>query len=140
MSTITYAGVTDVGQVRSENQDRWFADPDQGLYLVADGMGGMFDGGLAAEAVAEILPRLLEQRLRGIEQLDDPKATDRVLSAMSEMSDRLRSESKEQLGITGMGSTVARRIDHGETQHRARQPSEGHALTPHLAGDQALDG
>ena len=46
--TIAYAGLTDQGLVRSDNQDRWLAIPEQGLYVVADGMGGRMNGGLAA--------------------------------------------------------------------------------------------
>lgn len=63
MYTISYAGLSDTGRVRSANEDRWFADPDQGLYLVADGIGGSANGGLAAQIVAEVLPRLLRRKL-----------------------------------------------------------------------------
>ena len=55
MFTISYAGLSDTGRVRKANEDRWFADPDQGLYLVADGIGGSANGGLAAQIVAEVL-------------------------------------------------------------------------------------
>jgi serine/threonine-protein phosphatase Stp1 len=40
MITTAFAGLTDIGRVRHENDDRWYAEPQQGLYLVADGMGG----------------------------------------------------------------------------------------------------
>jgi len=112
---LNYAGITDIGRVREENQDRWFADPELGLYMVADGMGGTVGGGTAAEAVITILPRLIRAGLNDIDRLDDPEATKCVLGALSEMSDRLRNESQEQLGFKGMGSTVVLVLVQGST-------------------------
>jgi serine/threonine protein phosphatase PrpC len=64
MSTIRFAGLSDIGRVRTANEDRWFADPGQGLYLVADGIGGSAAGGLASQIVAEVLPRLLRTKFK----------------------------------------------------------------------------
>jgi protein phosphatase len=47
---ITWAAQTDIGNVRRENQDRWLARPEDGLFAVADGMGGMRGGSEAATA------------------------------------------------------------------------------------------
>ena len=52
------AGVTDTGLQRSENEDRFLVDPELGLYVVCDGMGGHASGALAAEtAIATIRAR-----------------------------------------------------------------------------------
>ena len=52
---ITWAAKTDIGHVRRENQDRWLARHDDGLFAVADGMGGMpYGGEAAAEAIAAL--------------------------------------------------------------------------------------
>ena len=64
MTALQYAGETDTGRVRRQNQDRWFADPEQGLFLVADGMGGMAHGELAAGVVAEVFPPLLRRAVQ----------------------------------------------------------------------------
>jgi protein phosphatase len=46
---IISAGKSDVGRVRRENQDSWFASDVSGLYAVADGMGGLAGGQRASE-------------------------------------------------------------------------------------------
>lgn len=106
MSTISYAGLSDVGRVRTENEDRWFADPDQGLFLVADGIGGAVAGGLASQIVAEVLPRLLRNRLHGTRDPADAGVANQVSAALVELSERLREESRRAMGLKGMGSTV----------------------------------
>jgi protein phosphatase len=106
MSVIAYAGLTDPGRVRDQNEDRWYADPQQGLYVVADGMGGTVAGALAARIVMEALPSLLRKRMQGIESLASSQATDRVLATVAELSNHLRNESQHMPGLDGMGATV----------------------------------
>jgi protein phosphatase len=102
----TYAGLTDRGRVRPQNEDRWFADPRRGLFIVADGMGGGPAGAVAAQAVVDALPPLLEQRLEGLASLADPGTLPAVLAALSQFSDKIRAESRHRPGLHGMGSTV----------------------------------
>lgn len=42
-------GTSDVGQKRSQNEDRYVVDDELGLYVVSDGMGGHAAGEVAAE-------------------------------------------------------------------------------------------
>lgn len=58
---ITWSAHTDIGRVRRENQDRWLARPEDGLFAVADGMGGMPCG---AEAATAALAALVEEFVR----------------------------------------------------------------------------
>src|SRR5262249_48507689 len=67
------AGISDCGQQRTANQDRWAADAVLGLYLVADGMGGTAHGELAAQMIVDLLPLILRKELRGIRDLGDPR-------------------------------------------------------------------
>ena len=47
------AGATDVGRVRSHNEDTFLIDAPRGLFLVADGMGGHAAGEVASALAAE---------------------------------------------------------------------------------------
>jgi serine/threonine protein phosphatase PrpC len=66
-----FAGGSDLGRVRTNNEDAWHGDLERGVFLVVDGMGGQAAGEKAAEiAVARVRARLerrtgtAEQRLR----------------------------------------------------------------------------
>ena len=72
--TVQYAGLTDLGRVRQTNEDNWMADPEQGLFIVADGMGGEFAGALASKAVVETLPGLVRQHFEKMEGLPKGRA------------------------------------------------------------------
>ena len=49
--------------LRANNEDRYVADPEKRVYLVADGMGGQEAGEKASGLAAEIIPRVLQDRL-----------------------------------------------------------------------------
>ena len=53
-------GVTDMGRVRSENQDAIYLDPSGTFLLVADGMGGHERGAEAANRTVEIIQSHLQ--------------------------------------------------------------------------------
>ncbi|MCL6590456.1 MAG: protein phosphatase 2C domain-containing protein [Firmicutes bacterium] len=54
-------GISDTGRERAENQDRFYRDDRSGLYIVADGMGGMRDGAAASRYVVEAVLGLWKQ-------------------------------------------------------------------------------
>lgn len=108
-----HAGLSDIGRARTENQDRWLADPSQGLFVVADGMGGGLAGGLASQVVVDTLPGLLRKRMNGLAELQAPQAAQRVAGSLAELSARLRGESQGAPGLEGMGSTVVVAIVQG---------------------------
>ncbi|HTU23768.1 MAG TPA: protein phosphatase 2C domain-containing protein [Pirellulales bacterium] len=54
-----FAAASRAGHAAS-NDDRWFADPIRGCFVVADGVGQSPAGGLAATIAVECLPRLVD--------------------------------------------------------------------------------
>src|SRR5207249_1760645 len=56
------AGASDVGRRRAMNEDRLYVDPDRGVFIVIDGIGGHAAGDTAADiAIAAMRERLARQ-------------------------------------------------------------------------------
>jgi serine/threonine protein phosphatase PrpC len=55
----TVASRSDVGRVRTNNQDNFLVDKELGLYVVPDGMGGHNAGEVASRTACEVLQREL---------------------------------------------------------------------------------
>lgn len=55
----TVASRTDVGRVRTNNEDNFLVDEELGLFVVADGMGGHSAGEVASKTACEVLQKEL---------------------------------------------------------------------------------
>ena len=105
MYKLEYSALSDVGCVRSDNQDRWGADVDQYLFLVADGVGGSRDGALAAQTMVDILPRYVAHHLPP-DQRDAADAPERLARAVAELSDDLHAKAQTDARFAGANSTL----------------------------------
>ena len=104
---VVAVGCTDIGCVRKENQDTWLVDEAQGLFVVADGVGGGPAGGTAAQMVTSTLPRLIAQRSTEIPQRSRARAVRRLLrESILEISREIRKTGEYDPGCKGMGTTV----------------------------------
>jgi len=100
------AALSDVGRVRSKNEDRYLVDAEHQLFVVADGIGGHFAGDLAATAVVEVLPGQMARMLRDrTERLGDEVAQ-KVVAEVGRLSRKIRCETQDEPGLSGMGATV----------------------------------
>jgi serine/threonine protein phosphatase PrpC len=53
--TFRAAGATDVGTQRDVNEDRFYSDPERGIFTVIDGVGGQAAGGRAADTALDVI-------------------------------------------------------------------------------------
>ncbi len=86
--------------LRANNEDRFVADPEKRVYLVADGMGGQDSGEKASGLAAEIIPRVLQDRLA------HAAADDAVKAALSEANQAIIAASADQRAGRRMGTTA----------------------------------
>jgi PPM family protein phosphatase len=101
---LRYQGVSEAGPVRPNNEDRILLDPELGLFVVADGMGGHRHGQMAAELACAALRHYLESsRSPGdVLCLDENRLVTGILLANQYVWKR----SEEDPAYAGMGSTV----------------------------------
>jgi serine/threonine protein phosphatase PrpC len=94
VTTLRSGSATDVGRVRTTNQDVALEDPD--LFAVADGMGGHVGGEVAARVAVDSL-RAAFQRQPTVEGLR---------SAVAEANRAVWRQGQSETGLRGMGTTL----------------------------------
>lgn len=93
-------GATDMGRVRTTNQDTFVEVGAHGVWAVADGMGGYRDGDVASRMVCEAL-----QKLDSSKTLEG--TIDSIRQCMTEVNQRLHQASIREHDPIVSGSTVA---------------------------------
>jgi protein phosphatase len=113
--------VTDVGRVRAHNEDSMLVVDAHGLYLVADGMGGHAGGAHASRACVDVMAKVVERGLTGLEGLDRDAAAaavnDLLGAAASESSARIYDSAQNDPQLHGMGTTLTGLLFHRNRGH-----------------------
>lgn len=86
---------------RSNNEDAFVADPKRHVFLVADGMGGQDQGERASGLAAEIIPRVVHDRLTAHENADVA-----VRHALEEAHQAILQAGQKQSANRRMGTTA----------------------------------
>lgn len=96
---------TDVGMIRSGNEDNFFAEADdkRGVFVVADGMGGHAAGEVASEMAVQIVARQLLP-LAGVK---DHEAGDTVAQALKDANRAIYDRMLAEVDKQGMGTTAS---------------------------------
>ncbi|WP_213318456.1 Stp1/IreP family PP2C-type Ser/Thr phosphatase [Chlamydiifrater volucris] len=100
-------GASDIGRSRVKNEDFWQADPEMGLFAVADGIGGCSGGEVASkEAVSQLMSLFEEQNRKiGIDRRSYTK--DHLLDILSRVNDWVYKYSCLDGALKGMGTTLS---------------------------------
>jgi PPM family protein phosphatase len=99
---ITVAGRTDVGIIRSGNEDNFLMVPDRGIFVVADGMGGH----AAGEVASEMAVRFVARELGSLRGLADDQVADRMRTAIRAANGAIFQRTLTEHDKRGMGTTV----------------------------------
>ena len=105
MVRLLHAARTDVGMVRSGNEDNFAVDAsgDRGLFIVADGMGGH----AAGEVASEMAVQTVERELAGLRDLEDRASVDRMKEAMKTANRTIHDRTITEVDKQGMGTTAS---------------------------------
>ena len=101
---LVVAARTDVGRIRSGNEDSLYADatPTRGLFIVADGMGGHAAGEVASAMAVQIIAREFDGTAP-----DAAEAPDRLARALREANRAIYERTTRETDKHGMGTTAS---------------------------------
>ncbi|SME90726.1 Stp1/IreP family PP2C-type Ser/Thr phosphatase [Pseudobacteriovorax antillogorgiicola] len=102
-------GATDVGRVRSTNQDSFLVNNELGLFIVADGMGGHAGGEIASRICVERIQQWVQDKKAEMEKAErhpDPKIMTSLANSVNFASAKIYEHSLEDPTLRGMGTTA----------------------------------
>jgi len=109
---VEYLGLSDVGMVRKDNEDAFFCDGQNRLFIVCDGIGGHVAGQLASSLAVDafrqhffspnneddVLPVHSSHRLTKTQQ--------KLIAAINKANYRILEETQAHDHLKGMGTTM----------------------------------
>ena len=97
-SKLLCAGLSDTGRARRQNEDRIHTDPERGIFIVADGLGGHAAGERAAETAVSMILARLQRQTGGTEE--------RIREAIAVANNEIHSLANSNPEWQGMASVV----------------------------------
>jgi protein phosphatase len=98
---VIHVGSRSAQGVRQNNEDRFVVDLVQDLFLVADGMGGQEKGEKASSMAADIIPRVVQDRLAA-----NDDAGEAMRRALAEANEAIVDAGRDQPAGRRMGTTA----------------------------------
>ncbi|HEX8804678.1 MAG TPA: Stp1/IreP family PP2C-type Ser/Thr phosphatase [Acidimicrobiales bacterium] len=92
---LRWGGASDVGRVRSNNQDNFLARDDMGLWVVADGMGGHRGGEIASDIACATMGRTFASH-----------TVDGLITAIESANAAVYDAGAGDPDLSGMGTTI----------------------------------
>ena len=119
---ISYQAVTDVGRKRKGNEDSLFVNPEQSLFVVADGMGGHAAGEVASRLAVDAINEFIcltgdDEEITWPFGLDETISYDgnRLKTAIRYANRKVLEATKEKSEYEGMATTVAAVLVDGDS-------------------------
>jgi PPM family protein phosphatase len=97
---------THVGMVRDSNQDSFVLDPETGLFLVADGMGGRAGGEVASALACKTIHSEIKSALNVLEKGTESEVRSLLSRVINSACLKIYERSLELPSLKGMGTTA----------------------------------
>jgi serine/threonine protein phosphatase PrpC len=102
---VNAGAASDTGLLRERNEDRYWMDPDGGVFLVVDGVGGHAAGELAAQTAVDAVRESLTGAVGTAEE--------RVRQAIALANDRIFAMAEADEGLRGMACVLTLAVVEG---------------------------
>lgn len=99
-------GRSDIGLVRENNEDAWYADSDTHFYVLCDGMGGHSAGEVAAQEAIGAICKSARKVLGGEQAEDLAERSEQIRDLIQEANHSVYSLAQKDRELKGMGTTL----------------------------------
>lgn len=101
---IRIGSCTSIGNIRDNNEDRFFVDENRMLYIVADGMGGQAAGEQASQIAVDLIPQQLRRIPINVENNNEIRQN--LADALLAANEAIRARGVDDPSTQNMGTTV----------------------------------
>ncbi|MEZ7891393.1 MAG: Stp1/IreP family PP2C-type Ser/Thr phosphatase [Candidatus Wallbacteria bacterium] len=95
---------TDIGKKKQNNEDSFFFSQEQGIFLIADGMGGHAGGEIASDIAVKTIQKMFDNVKERVDKI--PSIEKFIESSVLSSSALIKKETIARPELTGMGTTI----------------------------------